>query len=98
ALAPRWKPPLAVQPWRAVRGATAFGPACIQPPRRAGSIYAYDLGTTSEDCLSLNIWAPADAAGAPVFVWIHGGSLIWGASSEPFYDGEKLAGRGIAVV
>ncbi len=30
----------------------------------------------SEDCLTLNIWAPPNARkDAPVFVWIHGGSL-----------------------
>ncbi len=52
----------------------------------------------SEDCLTLNIWTPADAHNAPVFFWIHGGSLIWGASSEPHYDGAKLAAQGIVVV
>jgi para-nitrobenzyl esterase len=52
----------------------------------------------SEDCLTLNIWAPADAHDAPVFLWIHGGSLIIGASREPFYDGARLAAQGIVVV
>src|SRR3546814_2607540 len=31
-------------------------------------------------------------------VWIHGGALIGGSSSEPMYDGTKLAQRGIVVV
>ena len=53
----------------------AFGPACIQPGRGRGSIYAGDIGAMSEDCLTLNIWAPAKASKAPVFVWIHGGAL-----------------------
>jgi para-nitrobenzyl esterase len=52
----------------------------------------------SEDCLTLNIWAPVDAHKAPVFFWIHGGSLTWGASCEPHYDGTRLAERGIVVV
>ena len=52
----------------------------------------------SEDCLSLNIWAPANARNAPVFVWIHGGALVGGSGSEPLYDGAKLAERGIVVV
>ena len=52
----------------------------------------------SEDCLTLNIWAPADARDAPVFFWIHGGSLAIGSSREPLYDGARLAARGIVVV
>ncbi len=102
ALAPvgerRWKPPSPVPPWKNVLDATEFGPACIQPRRSPGSIYAEPLAAVDEDCLSLNIWTPGDAKDAPVFIWIHGGSLIWGASSEPLYDGTKLAERGLVVV
>lgn len=94
----RWKPPRAMPPWPGVRTAVAFGPACIQPMRRGASIYAHDIGPTSEDCLTLNVWAPADAAKAPVFVWIHGGALLTGASSEPLYDGARLAEQGLVVV
>ena len=35
---------------------------------------------------------------ASVMVWIHGGSLTGGASSETMYDGAALAKRGIVVV
>jgi para-nitrobenzyl esterase len=102
ALAPtgslRWKPPLPVPAWKGTRDATTFGPACIQPKPRSGSIYEWELASMSEDCLSLNIWAPASARKAPVLVWIHGGSLVSGSSSEPMYDGTKLAERGIIVV
>ena len=94
----RWKPPSPVPSRSGVYDATHFGPACPQPPRRSGSIYASELAGKGEDCLSLNVWMPQDADGAPVFVWIHGGSLIWGGSSEPFYDGTELAKRGIVVV
>jgi para-nitrobenzyl esterase len=52
----------------------------------------------SEDCLSLNIWAPKSAARAPVFVWIHGGALVTGASRQSMYDGARLAERGVVVV
>jgi para-nitrobenzyl esterase len=52
----------------------------------------------SEDCLSLNIWAPADARNAPVMIWIHGGSLVTGTGSEAMYDGARLAQQGIIVV
>jgi para-nitrobenzyl esterase len=52
----------------------------------------------SEDCLTLNIWTPANARQAPVFFWIHGGALTTGASSETIYDGTALAKRGLVVV
>jgi len=52
----------------------------------------------SEDCLTLNIWAPADARNAPVFFWIHGGALTTGSSRDSLYDGTRLAERGILVV
>lgn len=94
----RWTPPSPVPAWEDVRDATRFGPACIQPGYRPGSIYADVRAPMSEDCLSLNIWSPEDARDAPVMVWIHGGSLVRGASSEAFFDGAQLARRGIVVV
>jgi len=94
----RWKPPLPAPRWKDSRDATTYGPACVQPKPRAESIYAWDLPATSEDCLSLNIWAPADARNAPVFVWIHGGALTSGVGSEAMYDGTRLADHGVVVV
>jgi len=53
----------------------------------------------SEDCLTLNVWAPAkDAAKLPVMLWIHGGSYLIGSASEPRYDGEALARHGVIVI
>ena len=94
----RWRPPVSLAAWEGVRDATKFGAACPQPKPRGPSIYAGDLPATSEDCLSLNIWTPKNARGAPVFVWIHGGALTSGASSEAIYDGSALAKRGLVVV
>lgn len=95
----RWRPPVAAARWDGVRDATRFGPACHQPPPRPGSIYSpAEALPTSEDCLSLNVWAPADAQDAPVFVWIHGGSLVAGSGREPMYDGEALARQGVVMV
>lgn len=94
----RWRPPVAAPAWKGVRNATAFGPACIQPKSPPTSVYADDPPTTSEDCLSLNVWSPKAARKAPVMVWIHGGSLISGASSSPFYDGAALAKKGVVLV
>src|SRR5271170_2590833 len=61
----RWRPPAPVPMWRGVHDATQFGPACYQPAIDSGSIYAWKQMPMSEDCLSLNIWAPAKASGAP---------------------------------
>lgn len=96
--AARWRAPQPKAPWRGVHDAGAFGPACVQLPRAATSVYAYEVGPVSEDCLTLNIWAPANASGAPVLVWIHGGSLVSGSSNEPMYDGARLAARGVVFV
>jgi para-nitrobenzyl esterase len=93
----RWRPPAAAKTWTGVRDATAYGPACMQMMQaRAG-------GTTnqSEDCLYLNVWAPASArpgSRLPVMVWIHGGAFIGGAGSSPFYDGTHFAERGVVLV
>lgn len=99
----RWRPPVAAEPLSGVHDATRFGPACHQPPSRPESIYApAEVPAMSEDCLSLNVWAPADAGkaseNAPVFVWIHGGSLSGGAGSEAMYDGARLAAQGVVAV
>ena len=94
----RWTPPRAAERWSGVRDGSSFGPACIQPKSPPGSIYADDPPAMSEDCLSLNIWTPPGARQAPVLVWIHGGALSGGASSESLYDGAAMAARGIVVV
>jgi para-nitrobenzyl esterase len=94
----RWTPPQPVPRWTSARDATRFGPGCVQPPSRPESIYAWDLPAMNEDCLTLNIWTPANARRAPVFVWIHGGALSSGVGSQPMYDGARLAEQGVIVV
>ncbi len=94
----RWKPPIPMPHWSGVRPAAAFGPACFQPESKLANVYAGEPMPMSEDCLTLNVWSPADASNAPVFVWIHGGALTTGSSREPLYDGAKLAAHGMVVV
>ena len=94
----RWKAPQPLPAWQGVRKAQSFGAACIQPRPTAVHIYANPPAKISEDCLTLNIWAPEKATGAPVIVWIHGGALATGYSHEGMYDGAKLAARGAIVV
>lgn len=87
----RWRAPQQVEPWRGVRDALEFGPICPQPGRHAP-------GATSEDCLTLNVWSPADARGLPVMVWFHGGGWRRGAGSSRRTHGENLARQGVVVV
>ena len=94
----RWKPPVPAPSWKDTREATEFGSVCVQPKPQPTSIYSWNLRPMSEDCLSLNIWAPAGARNAPVFFWIHGGALSSGAGSDALYDGAALAARGLVVV
>jgi para-nitrobenzyl esterase len=94
----RWKAPIPLAPWKGVRTATEFGAACNQPASKLNNIYANEPWPMSEDCLTLNIWAPANARSAPVFFWIYGGALWGGTNRDPMYDGRRLAERGIVVV
>src|SRR5690606_16437912 len=81
--------------WEGIRAADEFGPACLQKPDAQGLI---KVEAQSEDCLTLNIWAPRQATGAPVAVWIHGGGFVAGSGAAPPVDGAGLAGRGIVLV
>jgi len=94
----RWRAPQPVAPWKGVRQAVEFGPACPQADHT--QLFGERVGKTSEDCLTLNVWAPANPAGrhVPVMVWIHGGGFTQGAGSLPAYVGEALARRGAVVV
>ncbi|MGH8145448.1 MAG: carboxylesterase/lipase family protein [Rhodanobacteraceae bacterium] len=94
----RWKPPAPAKPWHGIKAATAFGPACYQPGPQYSSIYETPPVPMSEDCLTLNVWAPKDAHNAPVFFWIYGGALWNGSSRDPLYDGARLAEHGMVVV
>jgi para-nitrobenzyl esterase len=94
----RWQPPAPPAKWQGTFDASAFGASCIQPPYPASSVYFEELAATSEDCLTLNIWSPENANGAPVVVWIHGGALQRGSSASPMYDGSEYAKRGIVFV
>lgn len=92
----RWRPPEPAPAWSGTRDATAFGPVCPQP------IMAWangETGNQSEDCLRLNIWAPAGSqSGLPVMVWFHGGAYTAGAGSQSTYDGAALARKGAVIV
>ena len=96
----RFAAPEPPEPWRDVRDATRFGPASHQANRPLAPILGILVDEESEDCLNLNVWAPAPADGArrPVMVWIHGGAWVIGSGSERTYDAAHLVRRGDVVV
>jgi para-nitrobenzyl esterase len=94
----RWRAPVAAAAWKGVRDASRFGASCVQPPWPAQSIYNDRIARFSEDCLYLNVWAPAHARKAPVIVWIYGGGLVFGSTWEPYYDGRRFAAHDVVFV
>jgi len=107
----RWREPQPPSPWSGVRDASLPSAACPQSsPLLAGFIgpLAKSYGTTyvaepivtAEDCLYLNVWAPAwpPRMGLPVMVWLHGGSNRSGTGSQDIYDGRTLTKYGVIVV
>lgn len=50
------------------------------------------------DYLRLNVWAPKDANGAPVMVFIHGGGFVGGCKDAAVHDGSAFAASGIVCV
>jgi para-nitrobenzyl esterase len=94
----RWKPPIPMPRWDGVKQAVDFGPICFQPHSPTPGIYSWTPLPMSEDCLTLNIWAPAKAHNAPVFFWIYGGALTTGSSRDALYNGARLADQGVVFV
>jgi para-nitrobenzyl esterase len=93
----RWREPQPPPKWSGIRRADRFSPICMQR-----GMYPPDapVEPMSEDCLYLNIWAPAGAkpSSLPVMVWIYGGGLENGSASTPLYRGDRLARKGVVVV
>jgi len=98
----RWRAPQPIMgKWKKVLYAQDFGPHCLQSGSFPDMVF-HDPGP-SEDCLTLNIWAPAstlavrparkgaDSHGLPVMVWIYGGGFTTGGTSEARQDGQFLA-------
>ncbi|MEM8499422.1 MAG: carboxylesterase family protein [Pseudomonadota bacterium] len=111
----RWRAPQPVDATQDVIDASGFGPACMQ--NRGGVEWYEDVASAfgqapdvapqpngvSEDCLYLNVWAPANQKNdtnkaLPILVWIHGGGNTTGWAYEPNYRGAALANEGIIVV
>lgn len=97
----RWQPPQPRSAWEGVYNADRFAPECMQTLRNSDINHYFGEEALSEDCLYLNIWAPADAepgADLPVVVWIYGGGFTVGSTNMANYSGEQLAERGVVYV
>ena len=96
----RWAPPQIPDKWKGKRDATQFALPCTQPTnpdgktRNGGGV----CGETSEDCLYLNVFAPAKAKKAPVMVWLHGGASFLGAGHLGGYNGTAFTKQGVIIV
>jgi para-nitrobenzyl esterase len=89
----RWRAPQPAPAWEGVREALELAERCAQLTNEfdANEGLRPGLVVGSEDCLTLDVYAPADAKeeALPVMVWIHRGGNVWGRSSK--YDGSRLA-------
>lgn len=83
-----WSEPLDCRTYRAVAPQGLDNPVPIDPAL-----------PMSEDCLSLNVWAPEpDTTPRPVMVWIHGGAYSLGSAAQTVYDGRHLSELGDVVI
>lgn len=84
----RWKPPQPPASWApSVLDAVSPPPACPQVMLPAGT------PSGNENCLRLNIWAPAQPRRArmPVIVWIHPGSFSFASANLAASNGARFA-------
>jgi para-nitrobenzyl esterase len=101
----RFMPPQKRQPWAGVRDCLDWGPICSQVAggtlgggamgREFGLLFGVGPATltSSEDCLSVNVYTPGlrDGKKRPVMVWIHGGGFAIGGSPGARTEGTNLA-------
>ena len=94
----RFRPPQPAEPWDGIRAAADFGAPCPQ-------LNAARAVIGNEDCLTINIWTPAQpsATPLPVMIWMTGGGnhSLSGAGAPGFggvtYDGSLMVERGGVV-
>ncbi|ETS79091.1 hypothetical protein PFICI_08944 [Pestalotiopsis fici W106-1] len=75
-----------------VVNATSYGPTC---PQAISNDY---YSRQDEDCLNVNVWAPSNASNLPVFVYMYGGAMVTGSSSNPQLQGNNFARKGVVYV
>lgn len=95
----RFKLPQPPEPWGEPLEATEFGPTSPQTPYpgRIGTLLP-SIDIPGKSILTVNVWAPSDAANLPVVLWIHGGAFERGGAALSIYDGTPFARDGIVFV
>ena len=91
----RAQPP---EPWTQPLSCKTFGNSSVQFAAGPMGDMLVMSAPAGEDCLYLNVWAPEDADGAPVFVYIYGGANHMGESASPNHDLSAFARDGIVGV
>ena len=93
----RWRPPQKKESWRGNRDAQDYGDFCPQSKR---DTLWFELGKTSEDCLSLNVWTPKNSSVSklPVMVWIHGGGYLQGSGNIPRLNNPEFVKQDVVLV
>jgi para-nitrobenzyl esterase len=99
----RFRAPQPVERWVGVRDASRPGPRAPQSVSPPMDIDIEALmgppGPDGPDYLTLNVYAPAAAAGPrPVMVFVHGGSFVAGSKDAPIYNGSAFARDGVVCV
>lgn len=108
----RFAPPARKARSNEVYNAVSFGPTCPGDYAYNNESIWYvlpyspwDMDNQSEDCLSINIWAPAERhpgrnKNAAVMMYIYGGAFAHGSTAIAFYDGANLVNdnEGVIVV
>jgi para-nitrobenzyl esterase len=93
----RWKEPQPPKNWEGKREAKHFSARAVQ-----NNVFAdmnFRSAGMSEDWLYLNVWIPPGRnKGLPVLVYFYGGGFVAGDGSEPRYDGESMAMKGIVSI
>ncbi|KAF5858115.1 hypothetical protein ETB97_004881 [Aspergillus alliaceus] len=98
----RFKPPIPRKRFNSRINASSFPPTCpgqyTFSNESVWSVLPYlpwDTDNMSEDCLAINIWAPAashkkQSGKAAVMMFTYGGAFTQGGTAVAFYDGTNL--------
>ncbi|SJK98687.1 uncharacterized protein ARMOST_01956 [Armillaria ostoyae] len=97
----RFAPPQAPVEVDGIQNATGFGAACPQQLSTIPDVLPFEItmgspSNVSEDCLTVNVWAPANASKTlPVVMWIYGGGFETGYTEA--YDASDLVERSLIL-
>ncbi|XP_046549634.1 acetylcholinesterase-like isoform X2 [Haliotis rubra] len=99
----RFKYPQPMDSWSPeVKEARSMKPSCLQTVQPSpGMPWRAVPSNFSEDCLYINVWAPANVTTSrklTTMVWIFGGGYQSGSMNTPLYHGQYLAAENNVIV